>query len=48
MTYAELETCQGKVYWNNVLIATLHPKNLFIHKFTKNVKANAGTNTLTI
>ena len=40
------ETSQANVYWNNVLIASLAPKDWKIHIFTQTVYVIVGTNTL--
>ena len=39
---------QGKVYWNNDLIATLAPNDYNVHTFTADVTVVVGTNTLSI
>ena len=43
-----LSSNQGKVYWNNALIATLAPNDYNVHTFTADVTVVVGTNTLSI
>ena len=43
-----LSSSQGKVYWNNALIATLAPNDYNVHTFTADVTVVVGTNTLSI
>jgi hypothetical protein len=42
------ETCQGRVFWNGVLVKSLVPKDFAIKSFAVTVIAASGINNLTI
>jgi hypothetical protein len=43
-----LDSCQGLVYWNGVLVGNLAPANYSVLQFNVAVNAVQGSNNLTI
>jgi hypothetical protein len=42
-----LESCQGLVYWNNKVVATLAPNDYSLNQFVVRVNVTQGSNNLT-